>query len=647
MAKRKQIFELLTKAELLKISNDLGYRGWSVLNKGDIVTRLSRKRSISFDEILGGLKIAELRSICLKLDLNPGGRGKQILIDRITGKKQKAPPPEKIRLTKNKLKKKARPLEKKSKATPKPNRHLNKRKLKVASENVNDIENRLWATADKLWANTGLSPSQFSTPVLGLIFLRYAESKFKEVDAGLKSGSSRRRQVRESQTAYQAKGAVFLPEQARFSYLQHLPEGENLGKAINDAMKLIEENNEDLRGVLPKTYNQIQDWTLVELLKLLGPVEIDGDAFGKVYEYFLGKFAMSEGRKGGVFYTPTALVRLIVEIIEPYHGKIFDPACGSGGMFVQSAKFVERHNGTGSHRVSVYGTEKEGATIKLSKMNLAVHGLAGDIRQANTYYEDPHKCFGKFDFVMSNPPFNVSGVDKERLEKDERFKLGLPNADNANYLWIQIFYHSMNDKGRAGFVMANSAADARATEMEVRKKLIQSGDVDVIVSIGPNFFYTVTLPCTLWFFDRGKADTNRKNKVLFLDARKIYRQVDRAHRDFNPPQIEFLANIVRLYRSEDCETEAGSGDLMGEYELVDEYIDIPGLCKVASIVEIEEQGWSLNPGRYVGVAEGAGDDFNFKERLQELNEELELLNAEANKLEDQISENLNVLLEQR
>ena len=204
----------------------------------------------------------------------------------------------------------------------------------------------------------------------------------------------------------------------------------------------------------------------------MGPVEIDGDAFGKVYEYFLGKFAMSEGRKGGVFYTPTALVRLIVEIIEPYHGKIFDPACGSGGMFVQSAKFVERHNGPGSHRVSVYGTEKEGATIKLSKMNLAVHGLAGDIRQANTYYEDPHKCFGKFDFVMSNPPFNVSGVDKERLEKDERFKLGLPNTDNANYLWIQIFYHSLNEKGRAGFVMANSAADARATELEVRKKLI-------------------------------------------------------------------------------------------------------------------------------------------------------------------------------
>ena len=515
----------------------------------------------------------------------------------------------------------------------------------MASENINDIENRLWAAANNLWANTGLSPSQFSTPVLGLIFLRYAESKFKEVDAGLKSGSSRRRQVRESQTAYQAKGAVFLPEQARFSYLQNLPEGENLGKAINDAMKLIEEDNEDLRGVLPKTYNQIQDWTLVELLKLLGPVEIDGDAFGKVYEYFLGKFAMSEGRKGGVFYTPTALVRLIVEIIEPYHGKIFDPACGSGGMFVQSAKFVERHNGTGSHRVSVYGTEKEGATIKLSKMNLAVHGLAGDIRQANTYYEDPHKCFGKFDFVMSNPPFNVSGVDKERLEKDERFKLGLPNTDNANYLWIQIFYHSLNEKGRAGFVMANSAADARSTELEIRKKLIQSGDVDVIVSIGPNFFYTVILPCTLWFFDRGKANTDRKNNVLFLDARNIYRQVDRAHRDFTPAQIEFLANIVRLYRGDDCETNVNGGDLMHQYGIANEYIDIAGLCKVVTIAEIEKQGWSLNPGRYVGIADGTADDFDFKEKLQELDEELETLNTEAAVLEERIAQNTTFLLE--
>jgi type I restriction enzyme M protein len=324
---------------------------------------------------------------------------------------------------------------------------------------------------------------------------------------------------------------------------------------------------------------------------------------------------------------------------------VFDPACGSGGMFVQSARFVARHNGSGSQRVSVYGTEKESATIKLCKMNLAVHGLAGDIREANTYYEDPHKSFGQFDFVMANPPFNVSGVDKERLEKDPRFALGLPNTDNANYLWIQIFYHALNPKGRAGFVMANSAADARATELEIRKKLIQTGDVDVIVSIGPNFFYTVTLPCTLWFFDQGKSETGRADKVLFLDARNLYRQLDRAHRDFTPDQIAFLANIVRLYRGDAVETADGSEALMEEHGIGDEYVDIPGLCKVATVEEIKDQGWSLNPGRYVGVAEGAADEFDFKERLQELNEELEVLNAEASEIEIRIADNIMNLLE--
>ena len=224
-------------------------------------------------------------------------------------------------------------------------------------------------------------------------------------------------------------------------------------------------------------------------------------------------------------------------------------------MFVQSAKFVERHNKAGNHHRgwSIYGTEKEASTIKLAKMNLAVHGLAGDIREANTYYEDPHKCFGQFDFVMANPPFNVSGVDKERLEKDQRFQLGLPNTDNANYLWIQVFYSALNDKGRAGFVMANSAADARGSELEIRKKLIQDGAVDVVVSVGSNFFYTVTLPCTLWFLDRGKKGMKRENTVLFIDARHVYNQIDRAHREFKALQISALANIVRLYRGEEIE----------------------------------------------------------------------------------------------
>ena len=395
------------------------------------------------------------------------------------------------------------------------------------------------------------------------------------------------------------------------------------------------------------------DFPIGLALRILGSIsmDIEGDAFGIIYEYFLGKFAMKEGQKGGEFFTPTAIVKLIVEVIEPYSGKIYDPACGSGGMFVQSGAFVEAHKKNPSTQISIYGQERVAETIKLCKMNLAVHGLSGDIREGNTYYEDLHKSAtngkgGKFDFVMANPPFNVSGVDKERIKDDPRFSLGMPSTDNANYIWIQIFYHSLNGKGRSGFVMANSAADARGAEMEIRKKLIQAGHVDVMVSIGPKFFYTVTLPCTLWFFDRGKPK-ERQDKVLFLDARHIFRQIDRAHRDFTPAQIEFLSNIVRLYRGEKIELEKGSEDLMKEHfgKKFEKYADIPGLCKVASIKDIAAQGWSLNPGRYVGVAEGEAEDFDFKERLQELNEELEALNVEARGLEERIGTNIVNLLE--
>jgi type I restriction enzyme M protein len=374
-------------------------------------------------------------------------------------------------------------------------------------------------------------------------------------------------------------------------------------------------------------------------------MDIEGDAFGKIYEYFLGKFAMSEGQKGGEFFTPTSVVKLIVEVIEPYHGRIFDPACGSGGMFVQSARFVGNHKKNPNAEISVYGQEKTAETVRLCKMNLAVHGLSGDIREGNSYYEDIHKSVGKFDFVMANPPFNVDRVDKERIKDDPRFPFGMPKPDNANYLWIQIFYSALNDKGRSGFVMANSASDARGSEQDIRKDLIEAGAVDVMVAVGSNFFYTVTLPCTLWFLDRGKAKTPRKDKVLFLDARHIFHQVDRAHRDFTPDQIEFLANIVRLYRDEQPETTNGSAPMLKDKFPESKYVDVPGLCKVASLSEIEAQGWSLNPGRYVGVAERAADDFDFKERLEELNEELETLNAEARELEGRIAENVGKLLE--
>ncbi|MDW7729300.1 MAG: class I SAM-dependent DNA methyltransferase [Bacillota bacterium] len=513
------------------------------------------------------------------------------------------------------------------------------------SQTNNHIESRLWSAADELRANSKLKSSEYSVPVLGLIFLRYADHKFSAVEAELTGQSTGRRKI--GPADYQARGVMYLPPDARFSSLLNLPEGSNIGQAINDAMRSIETENPDLNDVLPKTYNRLENSALSELLKLLNsiPMDIEGDAFGKIYEYFLGKFAMTEGQKGGEFFTPTCIVKLIVGIIEPFGGRIYDPACGSGGMFVQSARFVDEHRSNGGEVSSIYGQERVSETVRLAKMNLAVHGLGGDIRQGNTYYEDLHDSPGRFDFVMANPPFNVDRIDKERLKDDSRFPFGLPRTDNGNYIWIQIFYSTLNDQGRAGFVMANSASDARSSELEIRKQLIEDKAVDVMVAVGSNFFYTVTLPCTLWFFDRGKKGTDREDKVLFIDARHIFRQLDRAHRDWTPSQVEYLANIARLYRGEEPEDLHGGLELLKEQFSDLEYIDVAGLCKAATLEEIEEQGYSLNPGRYVGVTVREEDDFDFKERLEELNEELELLNAEARELEERIAENVVKLLE--
>jgi len=363
---------------------------------------------------------------------------------------------------------------------------LNKSWKQAMPANHTEVEKRLWEAADELRANSKLKSSEYSVPVLGLIFLRYADYKFTEAEKTLTQNGSGRRKI--GKIDYQAKGVLFIPEKARFASLLRLPEGADIGRAINDAMKAIEAENEDLKDVLPKTYNALEKGLLVSLLKNFSAIPItEGDAFGKIYEYFLGKFAMAEGQKGGEFFTPISIVKLIVEIIEPYHGRIFDPACGSGGMFVQSAAFVEHHK-KNVNEISIYGQEKVAETIRLCKMNLAVHGLSGDIRQSVTYYEDPHKSFGKFDFVMANPPFNVDKVDKERIKNDPRYPFQLPKADNANYLWIEVFYTALSPTGRAGFVMANSAGDARGSELEIRKELLKSGAVDAIVSIGPNFF---------------------------------------------------------------------------------------------------------------------------------------------------------------
>jgi len=508
-----------------------------------------------------------------------------------------------------------------------------------------ELEKRLWAAADQLWANSPLRPSEYSTPVLGLIFLRFADNAFTKIEAELKGKSTGRRTI--GKTDYQARGVVYIPDAARFSRLLQLPESADLGKKLNEAMKAIEGENDDLKDVLPKSYQRIDNSALVELLKIMSgiPADLPGDSFGKIYEYFLGSFAMKEGQKGGEFFTPPSMVDLIVQVIEPFHGRLLDPACGSGGMFVSSAGYVLNHKKNPSAELSIFGQERVVETIRLCKMNLAVHGLSGDIRATNTYYEDVHDCIGKFDFVMANPPFNVSGVDKEKIKDDPRFRLGLPSTDIANYLWIQLFYHALSAKGRAGFVMANSAADARGSELEIRKKLIQSGAVDVMVSVGPNFFYTVTLPATLWFFDKGKPEALR-DKVLFIDARHIFRQIDRAHREFTPEQIEFLANLVRLYRGKTPEFQTDSEKLLKEKFPKLKYADVPGLCKAATRKEIEAQGWSLNPGRYVGVAAGVEvSNADFMEQFEELTEEFETLNVEARELEAHITDNAAKILE--
>jgi type I restriction enzyme M protein len=341
----------------------------------------------------------------------------------------------------------------------------------MAVGNNNQIEKRLWDAADELRANSKLKSSEYSIPVLGLIFLKYADQKFALAQKELEGKGTSRRQM--GKADYQAMGVLYLPEAARFQHLLEMPEGANIGQAINDAMRAVEGENPDLKDVLPKSYNRLENASLVELLKIMAsvPMDIEGDTFGKIYEYFLGKFAMAEGQKGGEFFTPTAIVKLIVEILQPFHGRIFDPACGSGGMFVQSAHFVEEHKKNPMDEIRIHGQERVSETVRLNKMNLAVHGLGGDIRQGNTYYEDLHNSTGKFDFVLANPPFNVDRVDKDRLKDDPRFPFGLPKVDNANYLWIQIFYSALSKKGRAGFIMANSAADARASELEIRKQL--------------------------------------------------------------------------------------------------------------------------------------------------------------------------------
>lgn len=441
------------------------------------------------------------------------------------------------------------------------------------NEQLKQLEADLWSAADNLRANSDLKSSEYATPVLGLIFLKFADDNYRRHEADIMAEYQKlkgtRRERKLSDIAIEKCG-FYLPDHARYGYLLDLPEEKNIAKALKEAMKAIEDYKPELEGVLPKdeyfrlTRDEKTKNIPNQLLKTFAniPADFSGDLFGQIYEYFLAEFARSEGSKGGEFFTPRSVVRLMVEMIEPHGGKVFDPACGSGGMFVQSAQFIAQHRKeikNGDSDVFVYGQEKTLETVNLSKMNLAVNGLRGEVKKANTYYDDPHGSLGTFDYVLANPPFNVDDVSLSSVEKDKRFNTyGIPRkkskvkkADagketvpNANYLWINLFATSLKPKGRAALVMANSASDARHSEADIRKTLIEKNLIYGMLTLPKNMFYTVILPATLWFFDKAKTD----DRILFIDARNIFTQIDRAHREFSEEQIQNIAIISQLHK---------------------------------------------------------------------------------------------------
>jgi type I restriction enzyme M protein len=429
-----------------------------------------------------------------------------------------------------------------------------------AFKEIEKLEADLWEAADNLRANSKLTSSDYFMPVLGVIFLRHAANRFegahRQIEADQANGKMPKRRVVPAD--YIARRSLFLPEKARYDWImqQAAVSGGDLPKLVTDAMTAIESEFEPLLGVLPQDYGIFETKVLEDLMRLFNSEQIKqatGDVFGRIYEYFLAKFSIQKAHDNGEFFTPSSIVQTIVNVIEPDHGTVFDPACGSGGMFVQSSHFIEQEGGDTAKKVVFYGQEKNRDTIRIAKMNLAVHGLDGKIAEAITYYQDEHSLAGRCDFVMANPPFNVDLVDAERIKGDLRLPFGLPGVNkqkkvgNGNYLWISYFWSYLNETGRAGFVMSSQASSAGHGEKEVRRKIVETGDVDVMISIRSNFFYTRTVPCELWHFDRAKPP-DRRDKVLMLDARNVYRKVTRKIYDFSPEQMHNLAAIVWLYR---------------------------------------------------------------------------------------------------
>lgn len=598
---------------------------------------------------------------------------------------------------------------------------------------IKKLEADLWESADLLRAGSKLTSNQYCMPVLGLLFLRYAYSRFKMVEAEiLKTRPVRNgRQMPVEASDFNAKSALYLPKEAQYDYLVNLPENiasvgltnssgqplNSLGEVVNNAMELVESQSEQLTGVLPKSYTDFSDELLGELLRIFNNNALDevgGDVIGRIYEYFLNKFAKNIASDDGVFFTPKSLVKMIVNILEPKSGILLDPACGSGGMFVQTGDFVNESGLQANSSMTFYGQEKVEYNAQLCLMNMAVHGLTGVIKsgdEANTFYHDAHNLEGCCNYVMANPPFNVDKVKAESASNAGRLPFGIPKENknkeigNGNYLWISYFYAYLNETGRAGFVMASSATDSQGSDKDIREKLIKTGHVDAMISVGNNFFYTKSLPCSLWFFDKGKAE-NIKDKVLFIDARNYYTVVDRTLNEWSEWQLKNLNAIVWLYRGETKKytalleeyrntlgksltfkeslehlqeelkdlrkreklelEKAGKNDKKRIQSLFDEeiaeknevitiakeanwlydkfgegtYADVLGLCKVASISEIEEKGWSLTAGAYVGVAPIEDDGVDFEERMAEIHRELLALQAESNDLMDTISQNM-------
>ncbi|MCW5601375.1 class I SAM-dependent DNA methyltransferase [Nitrosomonas sp.] len=515
------------------------------------------------------------------------------------------------------------------------------------NEQIKQLEKELWDSADNLRANSKLTAAEYKDPVLGLILLRYAQNRYEEakvaIEASIPEGPRGKRAA--TQADFLAAGAMMLPEKSQYGYLANLPEGDDISEAVNEAMRLIEMSYSDLSGILPKNYQELDADLLRELIRVFNKDSVKnlkGDVFGRIYEYFLMKFSMSGAgaQEGGEFFTPPSLVQLIVNFIEPDHGIIHDPACGSGGMFVQTGYFVRDHSKRSvNEAIKVYGTEQKSNNARLAKMNLAIHGIEGKIIESNSFYSDPHNLVGKCDFVMANPPFNVNKVDKNKdfVKTDKRLfnDVGIPKADNGNYLWIQYFYHYLNERGRAGFVMASSATDAGASEKLIRQKLIETGAVDCIVAVGNNFFYTRSLPCHLWFLDRGKRPEN-KHKILMIDARNTYRQINTTLRDFSPEQMAGLTAIMKAYRGEDVSDQYQNNPWLKEHFPNGKYEDVEGFCKIVDVAEVEENDWSLTPGRYVGYSIEIDEDFDYARRLGEIHSELASLNAEATTLMQQI-----------